>query len=68
MPQAVQSGELIPATATAAIGVLRLCPSESRLQKRSGASAVMLTRAYRAVEPPPPALLSSPMALTAVGK
>ena len=40
--QAVHSGALMPASACAAIGVFREAPSESRLQKSSGASAVTL--------------------------
>src|ERR1035437_8732239 len=42
MPQAVQRGALIPATAWPAMGVLRECPTGSMLQKSSGASAVTL--------------------------
>ena len=43
IPQAVQRGALMPATARAAIGVLRDSPPGRRLKKMSGASAVRLT-------------------------
>ena len=51
MLQAVHSGALMPASACAAIGVLREVPSESRLQNSSGASAVTLICTWRAVVP-----------------
>ena len=51
MPHAVHSGALTPASACAAIGVLRDWPAESRLQKSSGASAVTLICTWRAVVP-----------------
>jgi hypothetical protein len=44
MPQAVHSGALTPATACAAIEVLRSWPSESSPQNSKGASAGMLIR------------------------
>src|SRR5260370_31126819 len=72
MPQAVHTGALIPATAIAAIDVLRLWPRLSRLQNSSGASADKLICTYLAVVPSaPPAsdqLLSEPMAPAAVAK
>src|SRR5690349_6237931 len=54
MPQAVQSGALTPASAVAAIEVLRVSPPGSRLQKSSGASARRVICACRAVVPSAP--------------
>src|ERR1017187_10502000 len=51
MPQAVHNGVLIPASACAAVGVLRGAPRESRLQKSSGAAADTAICTWRAVVP-----------------
>src|SRR5438309_1781476 len=72
MPQAVQSGALMPATAIAAIDVLRLCPRLSSAQNVSGASAARLICTYLAVVPSAPpvsdVVLSAPIAPAAVAK
>ena len=51
MPQAVQTGALTPATAAAAMLVLRLWPRVSRDQNRRGASAERFMVTCRAVVP-----------------
>src|SRR3981189_2793428 len=72
MPQAVHSGALIPATAIAAIGVLRAWPRLRMAQNNNGASALRLICTYLAVEPSAlpesDELVSSPIAPAAVAK
>src|SRR5579863_5371356 len=51
MPQATHNGELIPATACAAMLVLRDWPPGSSAKNTSGASALKLISAWRAVVP-----------------
>jgi hypothetical protein len=70
IPQAVQRGALIPATAWPAMGVLRDCPTGSMLQKSSGASAVTPISTWRAVVPSAcvPVLADEPVASATVAK
>src|SRR5260370_2949842 len=72
MRQAVHRGALIPATAIAAIGVLRAWPRLRIAQNTNGASAFKLICTYLAVEPSAlpesDELVSSPIAPAAVEK
>src|SRR5258708_2524516 len=58
MVHAVHNGALMPATALAVTLILPAIPSDRNRQNVSGASAVIVMRAWRASDPPPPPLVS----------